>query len=151
MARKLTRPEMPVCTLFHVGGARNPRQLHCAAMHPPLPRWVELGPRPMLRNDRFAPRSKHDGAARDVAAVPSTDSCIATNDRAMIYSITSSARPRSVAGMSRPIAFAVLRLITRSNFVENCTGNSNDLGAAQDAVGIGCRPAPVAEAPARRP
>jgi hypothetical protein len=36
------------------------------------------------------------------------------------YSITSSARERSVAGTSRSIAFAVLRLITSSNFVD-CT------------------------------
>jgi hypothetical protein len=33
------------------------------------------------------------------------------------YSITSSARASSVGGMSRPSAFAVLRLITSSNLV----------------------------------
>src|SRR5437867_13070434 len=38
------------------------------------------------------------------------------------YSITSSARASSVAGMSRPSALAVLRLMTSSNLVGNSTG-----------------------------
>src|SRR5262249_45947473 len=38
--------------------------------------------------------------------------------------INSSARRTSVAGISRPIALAVLRLITSSNLVGNCTGRS---------------------------
>jgi hypothetical protein len=37
------------------------------------------------------------------------------------YSITSSARASSVAGTSRPIACAVLRLITNSYFAGACT------------------------------
>jgi hypothetical protein len=40
------------------------------------------------------------------------------------YSITSSARASSVAGTSRPRAFAVLRLITSSNLVGKSTGSS---------------------------
>jgi hypothetical protein len=40
------------------------------------------------------------------------------------HSITSSARASSVGGMSRPSAFAVLRLITSSNLVGACTGRS---------------------------
>src|SRR5262249_28771793 len=40
------------------------------------------------------------------------------------HSITSSARASSVAGMSRPSAFAVLRLITSSYFTGACTGRS---------------------------
>src|SRR5262249_5562255 len=40
------------------------------------------------------------------------------------HSITSSARASSVGGISRPSALAVLRLITSSNFVGNCTGRS---------------------------
>jgi hypothetical protein len=40
------------------------------------------------------------------------------------YSITSSARARSVAGTSRPRAFAVLRLISSSYRVGACTGRS---------------------------
>src|SRR4051812_10051050 len=40
------------------------------------------------------------------------------------HSITSSARARSVAGIVRPRAFAVFRLITSSNFVGCCTGRS---------------------------
>src|SRR5215472_16136502 len=37
---------------------------------------------------------------------------------AMIYSITSSARASEVGGTERPSALAVVRLMTRSNFVE---------------------------------
>src|SRR5262249_49511750 len=40
------------------------------------------------------------------------------------HSITSSARASSVGGMSRSMAFAVARLITRSNFVAISTGRS---------------------------
>src|SRR6266498_789881 len=40
------------------------------------------------------------------------------------HSITSSARASSVAGTSRPSAFAVLRLITNSYLVGACTGRS---------------------------
>jgi hypothetical protein len=41
-----------------------------------------------------------------------------------LYSITSSARASSTGGISRPSVFAVLRLITNSNFVGSCTGKS---------------------------
>src|SRR6516165_336561 len=41
-----------------------------------------------------------------------------------LHSITSSARPSSAAGISRPIAFAVLRLTTSSNLAGYWTGNS---------------------------
>src|SRR4026209_1093270 len=40
------------------------------------------------------------------------------------HSITSSARASSVGGISRPSAFAVLRLITSSYLVGSCTGKS---------------------------
>src|SRR5215204_5775418 len=40
------------------------------------------------------------------------------------YSITSSARASTVAGTSRPSAFAVLRLMTSSYLVGACTGRS---------------------------
>jgi hypothetical protein len=43
---------------------------------------------------------------------------------ALIYSITSSARPRSGSGTAMPSAFAVLRLMTNSNLVTSCTGKS---------------------------
>ena len=43
---------------------------------------------------------------------------------ASLHSITSSARASSVAGTSRPSAFAVLRLTTRSYLVGACTGRS---------------------------
>src|SRR6266436_3617590 len=41
---------------------------------------------------------------------------------AAFHSITSSARASSVGGISRPSAFAVLRLITNSYLVGACTG-----------------------------
>src|SRR5262245_46839006 len=41
-----------------------------------------------------------------------------------IHSITSSANASNLSGISRPSAFAVLRLITKSNFVDCWTGNS---------------------------
>jgi hypothetical protein len=43
------------------------------------------------------------------------------------YSITLSARSNSAAGTVTPIAFAVLRLITSSNFVGRSTGTSATL------------------------
>src|SRR5262249_60721494 len=44
--------------------------------------------------------------------------------RSQSYSITSSARASTVAGMSMPSVFAVLRLITSSYLVGVCTGSS---------------------------
>src|SRR5262249_55530059 len=49
------------------------------------------------------------------------------DEYAPLHSITSSARASSVGGTSRPSAFAVLRLITSSNFVGCSTGSSAGL------------------------
>src|SRR5215470_1156540 len=46
------------------------------------------------------------------------------DERAPLHSITSSARPSSVGGTARPSAFAVIRLMTRSNLVGCSTGMS---------------------------
>src|SRR5712692_11316724 len=43
------------------------------------------------------------------------------------HSITSSARALTAGGISRPIAFAVLRLSTNSNLVDRTTGRSAGL------------------------
>src|SRR6516164_6962525 len=43
------------------------------------------------------------------------------------YSITSSARASNIGGISRPRDFAVLRLMTSSNLVGDCTGRSPGL------------------------
>jgi hypothetical protein len=59
----------------------------------------------------------NDREARNVAVPPS-------DELAAPHSITSSARPSSIGGISRPSAFAVLRLITNSNFVGRITGRS---------------------------
>src|SRR5262249_3595585 len=47
-----------------------------------------------------------------------------SDELAASHSITSSARASSVGGISRPSAFAVLRLITSSSLVGFCTGRS---------------------------
>ena len=54
--------------------------------------------------------------------VPIAAICAAANS--ILYSITSSARASSAGGTSRPSAFAVVRLMTRSNLVGACTGRS---------------------------
>src|SRR5262249_36501809 len=46
------------------------------------------------------------------------------DERATFHSITSSARASSVGGISRPMAFAALRLIVSSNFVGCSIGRS---------------------------
>src|SRR5262249_33057386 len=48
------------------------------------------------------------------------------DELAALHSITSSARNRNDSGIVKPIAFAVLRLITSSNFVGCSTGRSAD-------------------------
>src|SRR5215471_211802 len=52
------------------------------------------------------------------------DDEIAPPDR---HSITSSARSRKASGIIKPMALAVLRLMTRSNLVGNWTGSSATL------------------------
>src|SRR5262245_17613484 len=64
--------------------------------------------RRLLRARRDRPRHRRTAEQRDELAAP--------------HSITSSARARSDGGTSRPSAFAVLRLMTNSNFVDRSTG-----------------------------
>src|SRR5262249_33462850 len=64
----------------------------------------------LLRPRRQRPRRRRATEQRDELAPP--------------HSITSSARARSVAGISRPSAFAVLRLMTSAYLVGACTGRS---------------------------
>src|SRR4051812_1048795 len=63
-----------------------------------------------LRARRQRPRRRRAAEERD--------------ELAPLHSITSSARASRVGGMSRPSAFAVLRLMTSSYFVGACTGRS---------------------------
>jgi len=65
-----------------------------------------------------------DGGVRQELAAGIGWSLINANQAAPLHSITSSARASTVAGMSRPSALAVLRLITSSNLVDACTGRS---------------------------
>src|SRR5262249_50445119 len=68
----------------------------------------------LLRTRRERPRRRRAASERDELA--------ALNART--HSITSSARASTVGGISRPSAFAVLRLITNSNLVGSWTGRS---------------------------
>jgi hypothetical protein len=62
------------------------------------------------------PKADIGTQSRNVRFVPKADM--------IAYSITSSARASSVAGISRPSDFAVLRLIANSNLVGCWTGKS---------------------------
>src|SRR6266404_2522118 len=68
------------------------------------------------------PRTDIERPVRHVRFVPRRDSCAAANQH--LYSITSSARASSAGGMMTPSAFAVFKLITRSNLVGCSTGRS---------------------------
>jgi hypothetical protein len=56
-----------------------------------------------------------------------------------VYSITSSAIESTPAGIVRPSAFAVLRLMTSSNLVGVCTGRSAGLSPLNDAPSVDAR------------
>src|SRR5262249_55983231 len=68
----------------------------------------------LLRARHNRPRRRRGAHQRDEVASPHLPP----------HSITSSARASSVGGTSRPSAFAVVRLMTRSNFVGCSTGRS---------------------------
>jgi hypothetical protein len=82
-----------------------------------------LGPREVRVGDvRF---NAHSGLKSDIAACPkSANKRLMRRSKLQSYSITSSARARSAVGNVRPIALAVLRLITSSYLVGTCTGRS---------------------------
>src|SRR5262245_48501611 len=67
--------------------------------------------RRLLRARRERPRDRHAAEQRDELAPPD-------------HSITWSARSRNDSGMVKPSAFAVVRLMTRSNLVGCSTGMS---------------------------
>jgi hypothetical protein len=72
---------------------------------------------------RFTPQSRHPAAG---LACPKSATCrLMHRSELHLYSITSSARASTVAGMSMRSDFAVLRLIRRWNFVGSITGNSD--------------------------
>jgi len=77
-----------------------------------------LSPAESVRGPASHQSSATNGAAREPLARA------VINASTLPYSITWSARRRSDCGSVRPRAFAVLRLITRSNFVGCSTGRS---------------------------
>ena len=72
---------------------------------------------PAKRHVRFTPKSRH---------VQRNSLCLlwANRGHRQLYSITSSARASTEGGIVRPRALAVLRLITSSYLVGDCTGRS---------------------------
>src|SRR5262249_6499887 len=79
----------------------------------------------LLRARRERPRHRRPAEQRDELAPPHCLPPVLRNrSNTGPYSITSSVMARSVDGTSSPSALAVLRLITVSCLVANCTGRS---------------------------
>jgi hypothetical protein len=82
------------------------------------------------KTDLTAPKSNfrstpESGLNSDIASCPDRASNgLMHRNKRRSYSITSSARPSSVAVISMPSALAVFRLIANSNFVGRSTGRS---------------------------
>jgi hypothetical protein len=96
--------------------ARTTRQRICRARRGPMGHQIEKISRRATFSGLLPYQTFASGVDRSVQ-------CQALGRRPD-YSITSSARPSTVAGISRPRAFAVLRLMTSSYLVGACTGRS---------------------------
>jgi hypothetical protein len=70
-------------------------------------------------------RNRHVRFTRKSGHPQCTNSPLSANTGHRVYSITSSARVSSEAGIVMPSALAVFILITVSNFVGACTGKSD--------------------------
>ena len=85
-------------------------------------------PGSLSRMPRYKPvlpsRSRESPSARRFHQRPSGRAAQYHEELAPLHSITSSARASSEGGISRPIAFAALRLMTSSNLVGCSTGIS---------------------------
>ena len=106
-------------------GAAYPRR-HAFSWHPrrPCPRIRFQDGQTHLGNHDREPEE-----GRDCARAPSGHAAAAPpssvmNSRRFIHSMTSLARASKLGGISRPRAFAVVRLMTRSNLVGCSTGRS---------------------------
>ncbi len=75
---------------------------------------------PAPKSDASRTLPRRDDSARDGIAARRREGLLTVR----VYSMTSSARTSSVCGIVRPSAFAVLRLITNSNFVGRSIGRS---------------------------
>ena len=97
-----------------------------AAMHTPLPKWVETSTeaRPVVRPVMSG--MPLTATAELFCFRETTLWAITEREQSLqsSYSITSSAMACSFAGNSIPSALAVLRLRTSCNFVGRCTGKS---------------------------
>src|SRR5215472_14279885 len=84
--------------------------------------WVKPGKAHSEHNESgLPPKADMERTFRDFRVGPRTAVCGAARAS---YSITSSARSMIDGGTVRPSALAVLRLMTNSYFVGNCTGRS---------------------------
>ena len=101
--------------LKFIGGLRAAFELMPVLQHPKMGCHQSVwSSRPSMSSPSGVPRSEGRRVLRDVGIAA----------RSMFQSITSSARASSDGGISRPSAFAVLRLTTRSNLVGCWTGIS---------------------------
>src|SRR5262249_9687694 len=91
--------------------------------------WHNQGCSKCPRSNSFSGSEHHDDdrplCRRPPSLAPVSSSRVGRKDRCVTHSITSSARASTVAGISRPSAFAVLRLTTSSYLVGACTGKSD--------------------------
>src|SRR4029077_18245353 len=88
---------------------------------PRIPYWKGLG---ADSEEKHEPASDIDTALVDSLKVLDPEGPIREADMGLFHSITWSAVSSNFDGTVRPSAFAILRLITRSNFVGCCTGRS---------------------------
>src|SRR5262245_31935292 len=76
------------------------------------------------RKTTYSADTRHSRMLRACRKRPRRRLAEQRDELAPLHSITSSARPSSVGGTSRPSALAVLRLITSSYLFGRCTGRS---------------------------
>src|SRR5262249_46400905 len=103
---------------------RNVLTFHKARLVEPLPERRQEGPEVLERTKTEEPDHRHR-LLRARHQRPGSRTAEQRDDLAPLHhSITSSARASTLAGISMPSAFAVLRLITSSYLVGACTGRS---------------------------
>ena len=94
------------------------------------PRWLGATPQDFLTaslREQAEPPFTRSRLLRTYRERPCCRAAEQRDELASLHSITSSVRASSVAGMSRPSVFAVLRLTTSSYLVGACTGKSATL------------------------
>ena len=93
-----------------------------------------LGQRPVEGMSALPPKADIGTQSWNVRFVPKAD--ILRRGKERRYSITSSAIDIMPAGMVRPSALAVVRLMTRSNLFDCSTGSSAGLAPLENAARV---------------